>query len=274
MEAEPATSLRRGLDILLALGGVEALANGGLGVVRLAELTGSDKSRVSRTLKTLDEYRLVERDPDTLAYRLGWTLFTLARGVADARLLEAGGEQLKRLVSELEEASYLSILAGPRVLTVLSEASVRTVQATGWVGRTFPAHMSSAGRALLLDHDRQRLGRLFEGVALEAGGPNAPRTLDQLFERIVAARSAGFALADEESEAGLVAIGAPVRDFSGRIVAAVNVSAPKFRFAERLEEAGPRVKEAADEVSRRLGWAGAPASHEDEISRVERRTKT
>lgn len=255
MEGEAATSLRRGLDILLELGSAEALLNGGLGVVRLAELTGRDKSRVSRTLKTLSEYHLVERDSETLAYRLGWRVLTLARGVADVRLLDAGAAELKRLVTDVEEAAYLTVAQGPDVLTVLSEASARTVQAMGWVGRTFPAHLSASGRALLLDYDLQQLERLFADTTFaHAGGPNAPESVLDLFARIETARGTGVAVADEESEPGLIAIGAPIRDFSGRIVAAINVSAPKFRFAEHVNEACTRVKEAADEVSRQLSW--------------------
>ena len=64
----------------------------------------------------------------------------------------------------------------------------------------------------------------------------------------------GYALADVELEPGLVAVAGPVRDFRGHVVAAVNVSAPKFRFGERLEEAGEHVRAVADELSHMLGW--------------------
>ena len=62
---------------------------------------------------------------------------------------------------------------------------------------------------------------------------------------------------NEEFEPGLVAVGAPVRDFRGRIVAAVNVSGPSFRFADRLEDAAERVRDEAGQLSRALG---APAA--------------
>ncbi len=77
--------------------------------------------------------------------------------------------------------------------------------------------------------------------------------MDELWERIVATRDRGFALVSEELEPGLVAIGAPVRDFRGRIVAAINVSAPAFRFADRVEQAGEEVRTAATELSNALG---------------------
>ena len=59
-------TLGRALDVLLALGDESATANGGLGVLGVATLLGREKSQVSRTLKTLAERGLVDRDPDTL----------------------------------------------------------------------------------------------------------------------------------------------------------------------------------------------------------------
>jgi IclR family transcriptional regulator, KDG regulon repressor len=258
MSAEKATSLRRGLELLLALGEEEALAAGGLGVVRLAELVGGEKTRVSRTLQTLAAYDLVERDPDTLAYRTGWRLFALASRFADARLLDAAPVFVERLVAEFDEGAHLSVRSGERVVTVVSRAPSRMVAAADAVGRTVALHCTSAGRALLLDHDRAALARDFGPGPLPRPGPGAPRDLAELERRIAAAREAGYAIADEESELGLVAVAAPVRDFSGRIVAALNVSAPKFRFAARLPRAGIQVREAADELSAVLGRRPQP----------------
>jgi DNA-binding IclR family transcriptional regulator len=58
----------------------------------------------------------------------------------------------------------------------------------------------------------------------------------------------------EEFEAGLVGVSAPVRDFRGRVVAALNISAPKARFGDRLDEAGRTTARAATRVSTLLGW--------------------
>ena len=80
--------MRRGLEVLLSLGSDAAIAHGGLGVTRIAEMLGREKSQVSRTLKTLAEYGLVDRDPDTLAYRLGWRIYALASLAGEPRLLD------------------------------------------------------------------------------------------------------------------------------------------------------------------------------------------
>jgi DNA-binding IclR family transcriptional regulator len=250
MPAETATSLSRGLTILLALDG-----GGELGVTRIAELVNREKSQVSRTLKVLADHGLVDRDPETLAYRLGWRLFALAAVAGEQRLAAAAPPCLRELVRTFEESAHLSVLQGGGVLTVLSESPPQAVQAVNWVGRVVPAAGTSAGYALLLDHERPELEGLLPDADWRLRHPRGPQSLDELSQRLVSARSRGFALVDEEFEPGLVAVAAPVRDFRGRIVAAVNVSAPKFRFAARLEPAGEQVRRVAEELSRMLGWA-------------------
>ncbi len=236
------------------LSGAAAAESGGLGVVRIAELVAGEKSQVSRTLKTLATLGLVERDPATRAYRLGWRFFSLAAQAGDLRLLAAARPVLARLVGILGETVHVSVLRGTDVLTVLSETPTRSVHAASWVGHTVPASCSSAGRALLIDHDRDELAALFGGDDLPRPGPNAPRDVRELGRRIAEARTGRSIVVDEELEPGLVGAAAPVRDFTDRIVAALNISGPKFRFEASIDVAAEEITAAAHEISVALGY--------------------
>ena len=235
----PGTSgLERGLAVLQALAGAESSSRGGLGVVRLAELVGSDKSQISRTLVTLAEHGLVERDPDTLSYRIGWQVFALAARAGEPRLLAAAPRLLRELVHQLGESAHLSVRQGASVLTLLSESPASAIHAPGLVGVLTPLANTSAGRALAFDLADDELAALGLGATAD---------------RIAEARALGYAVVREEFEPGLVAAAAPVRDSSRRVVAAVNVSAPALRFAHRLDEAAAAVVAAAAELSVELG---------------------
>jgi len=256
---EHPSSLRRALSLLDALASDDAVAHGGWGVNRLAAHLGRDQSQVSRTLQVFAAAGFVERDAETMAYRIGWQVFALAARTADQRLLAAGAPILRRLVEkDLGERIHLSILRGSEVLTVLTQSPPHAVQTVAWAGSLVPAHNTSSGRALLIDFERHELERMYAGVVFGAGGPNAPRDVEELYERVLIARRSGYAIVDEEFEPGLVAAAAPVRDFRGRVVAALNVSAPKFRLWGRLPLAGQAIKAAADELSGQLGWDGRP----------------
>ncbi len=257
---ERGTSLRRALALLAAVGSDELLAAGGAGVSQLAAMTGQHKSQVSRTLHSLAEAGLVDRDERTLLYRLGWQLYALAARAGDQQLLALAGPLLVRLVEQTGERSHLSVLRGGGVLTVLTESPPHALQTVSWVGRVVPCHNTSSGRALLLDHDAAALTALLGPGPLERAGPHGPADVEELSARIGQARERGVAVAADELEPGLVAVSAPVRGFTGRIVAALNVSGPTFRLTGRLDATEDAVRRAAAELSRQLGWSPAENS--------------
>jgi IclR family KDG regulon transcriptional repressor len=250
------TSIRRGIEVLLSLGSGEAIEQGGMGVTRISETLGREKSQVSRALKALAEYGLVERNRDALTYRLGWRIYALAQLAGEPRLLEETAPRLRRLAADTQERAHFSVLQGSEVLTLLSESPGRAVEAVGWVGRVTPAYCTSAGQALLLDHDRGALELLFAGVDMVALTAATPTDLDALDARLTAGRKAGAVLCAEEFEDGLISAAAPVRDVSGTIVGALNVSAPTFRVEGREQAVLEAVREAAIELSSTLA-AGA-----------------
>ncbi len=253
--SERETSIRRGVETLLSLTSDQAIAEGGLGVTRIAEMLGREKSQVSRALSTLAEYGLIDRDPDTLAYRLGWRIFAMANLAGERRLLDQAKPRLADLVTTFGERAYLSVLGGADTITILSHQSPRAVQAVGWVGRTTPAYCTSVGKALLFDHSRTELEMVFADVTFAPLAPNTARDLDQLHAMITAARVKGFATADEELETGLVSAAAPIRDPLGRIVAALNVSGPKYRLKSDLNKVGAALVAAAAGVGAELRGA-------------------
>jgi IclR family KDG regulon transcriptional repressor len=249
MVPERASSLRRGIEILIALGSDEALERDGLGVVRIAEIVGTEKSQVSRALSAFAAAGLVDRDPKSRAYSLGWRLFALAARSGQPRLIARAPGTLRGLVATTGETANLSVLQGGQTLTLLSEAPATAISANGWSGHTLPIVCTSAGRALLFDHDRLALENLLEPASFDGLGPTAPSDLTELHRRILAARHRGYATVDGEFEPGLVGVAAPVRDPAGRILAAVNVSGPKFRLQSRLAATGDAVRAAADALS-------------------------
>jgi DNA-binding IclR family transcriptional regulator len=137
-------------------------------------------------------------------------------------------------------------------VTVLSEQSPHAVRAVNWIGRSTPSYCTSAGKALLLDHTPEELEVLFDGRPFVGTAPATAGTVGELAAAICGARGRGYAVADEEMDAGLTAAAAPVRDGPGRIVAAINVSGPSFRVRSRLDEIGAGVAAAAAELSAAL----------------------
>lgn len=241
--------MRRGLEVLLTLGDDSAVEQGPLGVTRIAEMLGREKSQVSRTLKTLSEFGLVERDAETRGYRLGWRVYALASVAGERRLLDVGRPVLQQLVAEFGERAFLSVRNGPESITILSESAPTRVQSTGWVGRTAPLYCTAVGRALMVDESDDVVRQVLGALPMQPVGPNTATDVDCFMTRLGAARACGYAVADEELEVGLLSVAAPVRDARGQVVAAVNVSGPKFRFEHHLADAGATLIRAAEDLS-------------------------
>ncbi len=246
-----APGLVRDLELLEVLGANDA-AYGGLGTVRIAQLVNRDKGQVSRSLRALEHEHLVERDPMTREYRLGWRVYALAARSSAGRLLQVAPTVIRELVAELDETVHLCTLQGLDVLTVLSFSPLRESR-VGWEGRCVPAACTSAGRVLLADVPLDIMRSHFGPEHFTMVGPRQRvHNAVELYDEVVATRERGYAIVDEEFEADLVGASAPVRDFRGQVVAAINVSGSKASLGSRLEEAGQLVARYSFEISQRM----------------------
>ncbi len=269
------SGLARDIEVLEALGLPEALHAGGLGVVRIAELTGREKTVISRTLATLADAGLVARDPESLGYRLGARLFALAARTSEAVLVREARPYLRRIARHTGETAHLSVLRGGNVLTLVSELSPYEFRTAGWEGVTTAAWRTPSGRVLLSDWDDEELVAWYEQHGRDQPMVGPGRTdlassaftvldspppehvvvhdLRDLRVEIARIRERGYAISDEELEVGVVAASAPVTDFTGKVVAAVNVSAPKARMPGSLDTIGEFVARATEPLSAHLG---------------------
>ncbi|MBM0224630.1 MULTISPECIES: IclR family transcriptional regulator [Micromonospora] len=225
------TGASRVMAILDALTSADpAVFPDGLGVADVARILGRDKSVVSRQLKSLLETGLVSRDPSG-RYELSWRLFALAVRAGDQRLTKLAAPLMLRLTETVRERTYLTVLSDGEVLTVHSESSRRSIEAVNWVGRTVPVNRSSSGMALLMDHEDEHI---LEMVRRGEDGVSA-REARELLAQVQEARKRGYTVANRIFDPELLGIGAPVRDFSGRIKAAVNISGPAFRIEPHIQ---------------------------------------
>ena len=86
--------------------------------------------------------------------------------------------------------------------------------------------------------------------------PNTITDPDELKKQLRQIAEQGYAIDNEELDVGVRCVGAPIRDYTRRIIGAVSISGPSMRFTEdRVEkELIPLVKKAADEISTKLGY--------------------
>jgi DNA-binding IclR family transcriptional regulator len=92
------------------------------------------------------------------------------------------------------------------------------------IGTRFPVHATVMGRMTICDFSDRELAALFPSEPLPAFSEQTPTTLAALKEILAADRQRGYAVSQSFFERGVSSVAAPVRDGSGRVVAAVNVT--------------------------------------------------
>jgi len=235
------------LDVL-AVGGWKAGAE-------VARELGVHRSTALRLLATLERHRLVERDQRTAKYRLGGRLVQLASAVrGEADLKAVARPVCAALARQVGETVTLDVLDGDEIVPVEQASGSTSVVSVSWLGTRSPAHCAASGKVILAFGPEAVRSRFLAGP-LERRTSRTIVDRAQLESQLDSALSAGYASTTEELEVGLSAIAAPVRAPGGDVVAALDVSGPAHRFGDdSVREMVARTREAADELSRRLGY--------------------
>ena len=242
-----------------ALLALEIIAKlGSAGVTEIAAELGVHKSTVSRLIAVLESRGFVEQLSDRGKYRLGFTIVRLA-GATSAQLDLARESQAicDELAEQSGETVNVAILDGDRIINVVESYGDREVTLRTWIGQNCPAHATSSGKALLSGLRPGKLKALLGNQALPVFTPNTVASVEELAAELDEVRRAGWAGVREELEEGLNAVAAPVRDGSGKVIAALSVSAPAYRLKPvDFEATAQLTMSAADQISRRLGHLG------------------
>jgi IclR family transcriptional regulator, KDG regulon repressor len=237
-----------------------------LGVTELAERLGLHKSTVHRFMVNLDAAGLVERNPRTGRYRLGLRIFELGGLVMQQmNLWDEALPFLEGLVHDTGETGHLAVLDGGEAIYIERVEARRALRVPSAIGRGYPAHATNLGKVLLADQPRERVEEIVAERGLAAYTPHTITDLEGLEVELERIRVLGYAIDNEEYDEGLRCIGAPVRDHSGHVVAALGIGGPVTRITpDRVDELAELVMTAARGLSRRLGahrsGAYAPAA--------------
>lgn len=247
------------LTVSKAIGIVDVLAartEYGISLAELAAVLEMPKSTAHRYLATLVELNLAERDASD-RYRLGTKVVELAGAyLAKSDLRTESQPLLVELAKQCEETIHLAVPSGTEVVYLAKIESRHAWGMFSHLGARIPMFCTALGKSILAFSDQS----LLEKVLAEPLIPRTPHTItspDVIQKEHLLIHSTGYALDIEENEIGVCCVGAPVFDITGAVIAAISVSGPRERMDRaRCLELGPLVREYAQKISRRRGFAG------------------
>jgi DNA-binding IclR family transcriptional regulator len=214
---------------------LESAARSPLGLGELVEATGLPRATAHRLAVALETHRLLVRDAGG-RWAPGPRLGELAQTAPDP-LLAAAGPVLARLRDRSGESAQLYRRDGDERVCVAAAERATGLRTAVAPGSRLPMTAGSGA---------QVLAAWSEDGEVPAGAVFGPRTLAEVRRR-------GWAASVAQREAGVASVSAPVRDRSGRVVAAISVSGPVERLGRRPgPRLAPLVTTAAASLSARL----------------------
>ncbi|MEQ3552736.1 IclR family transcriptional regulator [Pseudonocardia nematodicida] len=246
----------RGRVLITGLSVLETLGRhaDGLGVTDLAREVGGDKGNVHRITQLLCEQGYVEQDEISRRYTLTSQIVQLAgralrqldvRGLAEPvlrRLSAATGESVHLAVRTRAGGVYVSQIRAANRLSVETDIGSSPIVHATATGKALFAHAADAVLDAALDGGLERY---------TIRTVTSRRALDDMLAEV---RSRGYAIDDEELNADVRCVAAPLFDGNRAVTAAIGVSGPVSRIpVSRLPELGELVRAASDQVTASIG---------------------
>ncbi|NOZ27074.1 MAG: IclR family transcriptional regulator [Chloroflexi bacterium] len=226
------------------------------GISEISEKLGLNKSRVFRILNTLEQHGFVERDPETKRYRLGVRLITFGEAVRrHLDVVQAADPILDELAERTGETIYLGVADGHEAVCVAQRESRYGVRLYAEIGRRVPLHVGGVPKVLLAHMPPEKRSRVLHNGPLPRITEHTITDPDRLEKILEGIRQRGYAVEADDLDLGAHSVAAPVRDYAGRVVAAVSIAGPSQRFTpDRIQEFIQLICHAADRISARLGY--------------------
>jgi DNA-binding IclR family transcriptional regulator len=214
----------------------------------LALRCGLNRATAWRLLTTLDAHGLVDRDPATQRYSVGFAVSRLAASAGVDGLVRRAHPVLVRLSERTGETTDIAV-ARPLGLTYVDEVAPPAVLAANWLGLQVPLHATSSGKALLAWLPPAEVSALLE-QRLTRYTPSTLTSMRALRADLTRTRDRGYGFCVGELEPTLNGVSAPVLDGRGRPVAVLSVWGPQDRVPpERFAELGALTVAAAADVA-------------------------
>ncbi len=192
-----------------------------------------------RLLMTLVEEGYVRRSDESQRYFPGHALIRLASlPLGGASIVEVAQPHLQALQEEFGETVFLAELINRRAVCIASVASDRPLHVQVQPGRDLPLHASAGARALLAFRSDTEAVAILAGHDYRQFTDSTPRDERSVMAHLMEIRGRGYDICEDELDANVWAVAAPILQSDGRALASITVASPR----ERLKHPNQRKK--------------------------------
>ena len=251
-EAKAVKSADRVLDIFVLL----AQCSNGLKLKDIATELQIPSSSLHAILNTMKNRGFIDRDDDSLVYRLSQKVYQIIPSIAhdEEDLTSLALPVMDRVAQESQETVSLSVLVDDEIIFIAKRLSNTVIQVNQALGSSFPAHATGSGKAILAYLPEAEIDKLYPDENLPRLTANTIVSKTQLKKELNLIRHRGYAFDNEESVEGVWAVASSIHAADNRSMAATSIVVPKFRVTEELEaKCNKLIVAAAEEISQKFG---------------------
>lgn len=247
-------ALARGLDVIRAFGPREPVVS----LAAIAATTGLARPTARRMLLTLQELGYVRAVEG--GFELTPRVLDLGmRYVLSRSLWDVARPHMENLVTQTHESTSIAQLDGSDIIYVARVAVPKIITLAVTIGTRFPAMQTSLGKVLLASLPPDQLARVLAGPTRSGIMPPWQPDEAERATELSDVRARGWSLTDEQLAPGIRSVAAPLRDGSGQVIAALNVSvhAAETPMDKLVGEHLPLLLQTAGAIS--ADWAACQA---------------
>ena len=251
-------SIIRASNILKCLSGAKTHFK----ISELAQHLDLDRSTTYRILLSLEKTGFVERDEKAGTYSLGLAAFETGNAyLRQMDLVQVSKPIMAELAQKVQETVHLAVLSDAEIVYVDKVDSPRSLGVMSKIGQRGPVYCTALGKALLAFQPEDEQSRILHKIRLT---PLTSRTItskQRLMEELKGIRKQGYALDRREIEEDVECIGAPIRNHTGDVIAAISISGPRRKIHTPDEKQFVSlVTETAALISSKMGYWGQSMS--------------
>ncbi|HMM19361.1 MAG TPA: IclR family transcriptional regulator [Selenomonadales bacterium] len=226
-----------------------------LGVSDISRKLSMTTSTAHRLLITLEKRGYAEQNPKTGKYKPGMKIVSIGASILNnTNIIAVCRPFLEAVSQETGETTHLALYSLGEIIFVDKVSGSNPSKINSLVGQRRPAYSTATGKVWLAFMNPEELTRYLEQVQFHPYTPYTITDKESLTRIIEEIRHKGYGEDQQEADEGLVCLAAPIRDVSGKIVAAISVSGPGSRLNPKRLDYAEIIKQAAEHASRACGW--------------------
>lgn len=223
----------------------------------ISDMLNINKSTVHGILNTLKYHGFIEQDESTKKYRLGIRFIEYGEIVTNSiNIGNIAYPIIERVSEKIEETVHIAMLDGHDVVYVEKKECNKSIKISTKIGVRIPAYVTADGK-IILSYLKKDKVKEYIPENMKKLTPNTITDKHELLEILCEIRNRGYATDNEEVIEGVVCVAAPIFDHRGDVRYSMSATGPRGRMAEdKIKEYIDVVKEAANEISHRIGYKG------------------